>query len=81
MLKSGFRRRDNSHILLFFRNEIQSRKRRVAVMRKKKYRVQVKLNPKELRVLLEGMMWFRNQVIRTGGPTEDIDEFLLRIMK
>jgi len=50
-------------------------------MRKKEYRVQVKLNPKELRVLLEGMMWFRNQVIQAGGPTEDIDEILLRIMK
>ena len=43
-------------------------------MRKKTQKVQVKLNPKELRVLLEGMMWFRNQVIRAGGPTEDIDD-------
>ena len=50
-------------------------------MRKKKQIYQVKLNPEEVRILIEGMMWFRNQVLREGGPTEDIDEILLRIIK
>lgn len=50
-------------------------------MRKKMQKVYVRLNPKELSVLIEGLMWFRNQVIQAGGPTEDIDEILLRIIK
>ena len=48
--------------------------------RKKKY-YYVNLTQKELKILREGMIWFRNQVIREGGPTEDIDELLMRIMK
>ena len=48
--------------------------------RKKKY-YYVNLTREELRILWEGMLWFRNQVLRDGGPTEDIDGLLLRIMK
>ncbi|MBR3402014.1 MAG: hypothetical protein IKG67_07210 [Parasporobacterium sp.] len=48
--------------------------------RKKRY-YYVNLTRDELRILREGMLWFRNQVLRDGGPTEDIDGLLLRIMK
>ena len=50
-------------------------------MRKKNQKVCVKLNKNELHILVEGMIWFRNQVIKAGGPTEDIDTILLRILK
>ena len=48
--------------------------------RKKKY-YYVNLSPEEVRILREGLLWFRNQVIREGKPTEDIDGLLLRIWK
>ena len=47
--------------------------------RKKNYYVY--LTNDELKILRAGMLWFRNQVIREGKPTEDIDELLLRIWK
>ena len=50
-------------------------------MRRKKKYVYVNLTREELKILRAGMLWFRNQVISQGGPTEDIDEILLRIMK
>ena len=50
-------------------------------MRRKKKYFYVNLTREELKILREGMLWFRNQVIREGGPTEDIDELLMRIMK
>ena len=50
-------------------------------MRRKKKYYYVNLTKEELKILREGMIWFRNQVIREGGPTEDIDELLIRIMK
>lgn len=52
----------------------------VAVMRRKK-NYYVNLTYEELKVLRAGMLWFRNQVIREGKPTEDIDELLKRIWK
>ena len=48
---------------------------------KRKKKLYIYLTQEELKVLFEGMLWFRNQVIREGGPTEDIDELLNRIMK
>ncbi len=50
-------------------------------MRRKKKYYYVNLSQEELKILREGMLWFRNQVILDGGPTEDIDELLRRIMK
>ena len=50
-------------------------------MRRIKKYYYVNLTQEELKILREGMIWFRNQVIREGGPTEDIDELLIRIMK
>ena len=41
----------------------------------------VYLTYEELKILREGMIWFRNQVIREEKPTEDIDELLKRIWK
>ena len=52
----------------------------VAVMRRKK-NYYVNLTYEELKVLRAGMLWFRNQVIREGKPTEDIDELIKRIWK
>ena len=50
-------------------------------MRRKKKYYYVNLTREELKILRDGILWFRNQVIREGGPTEDIDELLRRIMK
>lgn len=50
-------------------------------MRRKKKCVCISLTREELKILREGMIRFRNQVISQGGPTEDIDEILLRILK
>ena len=50
-------------------------------MRRKKKYYYVNLTREELRILRKGMLWFRNQVIQQGGPTEDIDGLLLRILK
>ena len=50
-------------------------------MRLKKKYYYLNLTREELKMLREGMLWFRNQVIREGGPTEDIDMLLMRILK
>ena len=50
-------------------------------MRRKTKYYYLNLTREELRILREGMLWFRNQVLREGGPTEDIDGLSLRILK
>lgn len=50
-------------------------------MRTKMQKVRLELNQEEKRLIIEGMIHFRNKVIRAGGPTEDIDALLLRIIK
>ena len=50
-------------------------------MRRKTKYYYLNLTREELMILREGMLWFRNQVLREGGPTEDIDGLLLRILK
>ena len=52
-----------------------------ALMRRRKKYYYINLTREELRILREAMLWFRNQVIQQGGPTEDIDGLLLRILK
>ncbi|MBQ4625453.1 MAG: hypothetical protein IJB51_13005 [Clostridia bacterium] len=48
---------------------------------KKKEKYVLTLSPAEARLLRNSMIWFRNQVIHTGKPTEDIDRILLKIMQ
>ena len=47
---------------------------------KKKEKYILTLTPAEARFLRDAMIWFRNQVIHAGKPTEDIDRILLKMM-
>lgn len=50
-------------------------------MFKKNQKIYLSLNKTELRLLRDCMLKFRNRVIAQGGPTEDIDAILLKILK
>ena len=47
--------------------------------RKKDLRV-LELNAKERRLLILAMMHFRNKLTAQNRPTEDVNEFLLRVL-
>ena len=42
--------------------------------------VAITLEPFDHNLLINGMNEFRNLLIRTGRPTEDVDELLLKII-
>lgn len=48
-------------------------------MRQQQYHV--KLTESECQMLLHTMMEFRNRVARENGPTEDINDLILKITK
>lgn len=48
-------------------------------MRQQQYHV--KLTEPEYQLLLQAMMEFRNRVARQNGPTEDINDLILKITK
>jgi hypothetical protein len=50
-------------------------------MFKKKNKVYVTLSPTEKRLMITAMLSFRNKLIATNRPTEDVNTILLRIMK
>lgn len=50
-------------------------------MMKKKNKVYLTLNSTERRLLIQGLLSFRNKVITRGIDTVDIDRILMRIMK
>ena len=49
------------------------------LFRKQKKAV-IKLTEHEARIFRQGMLYFRNEAIRNGWPTEDINEILLKLM-
>lgn len=50
-------------------------------MMRKKNKVYLTLNSTERRLLIQGLLIFRNKVIAKGIDTVDIDRMLMRIMK
>ena len=48
---------------------------------KKEQTVVVALSPREVRLMMTALLNFRNKAVKTGKPTEDINELILRIMK
>lgn len=50
-------------------------------MFKRKNKVYVTLSPAERRLMITAMISFRNKLIATNRPTEDVNSILLRIMK
>ena len=48
---------------------------------KKKTRYYLELTREEKRYLLEIMIWLRTKVLSEGGPTEDINEVILKLAK
>ena len=50
-------------------------------MMNKKNKVYLTLNSAERRLLVQGLLTFRNKVIARGIDTVDIDRILMRIMK
>ena len=46
--------------------------------REKRY---IYMDSAEHRLAIEGMNHFRNYLIQTGKPTEDVDELLLKLLK
>lgn len=55
-------------------------RREVLTMRKKN-KIYLTLNAAERRLLIQGLLSFRNKVIARGIDTVDIDRILIRIMK
>ena len=51
------------------------------LMMRKKNKVYLTLNAAERRLLIQGLLTFRNKVIARGIDTVDIDRILMRIMK
>ena len=47
--------------------------------RKKKLRI-LELSPVEKRLLIRAMLQFRNKLVATGRPIEDVNEILLKII-
>ena len=45
--------------------------------RKKELRI-LELSPAEKRLLIRAMLYFRNELLATGRPTEDVNEILLK---
>ena len=50
-------------------------------MFKRKNKVYVTLSQAELRLMITAMLSFRNKLVATNRPTEDVNTILLRIMK
>ena len=48
---------------------------------RKKNKVYLTLNTAERRLLIQGLLTFRNKVIARGIDTVDIDRILMKIMK
>lgn len=48
---------------------------------KKEQKVVVALSPREVRLMMTALLNFRNKAVKTGKPTEDINELILRIVK
>ena len=46
-----------------------------------KDRYVIELTPAQLRLLIQGLLCFRNKVLANNLPTDDINELLLRLMK
>lgn len=49
-------------------------------MRSRKTKYKVTLTREEARILRDGLLWWRNEVIRKGIPTDDIDAVLKRLL-
>ena len=41
--------------------------------------VYLTLTPDEKRIIMKIMLYFRNKVLQSGGPTEDIDALLAKL--
>lgn len=48
-------------------------------MRKQQYHI--RLTEAEYQLLLKATLDFRNQVAHRGGPTEDLDELIIKLTK
>ena len=46
---------------------------------KKKNQVRLELTADEMRILWKIMLWFRNKVLAEGGPTEDIEDLIVKL--
>ncbi|MBR3245271.1 MAG: hypothetical protein IKF90_21685, partial [Parasporobacterium sp.] len=50
-------------------------------MRKKNVKVVVTLTLEEVRFIRDVIMEKRNELLRRGGPTEDLDAILIKLLK
>ncbi len=67
--------------LLLSPDKIKKKGLVTAMFRKKQQKRIVELNHSEVRLMLTALMHFRNKVMQTGKPTEDINELILMITK
>ena len=49
-------------------------------MRKKQMGITITLDDLEKRIILRGMMNYRNALQREGEPTDDVDELIMKII-
>ena len=50
------------------------------MFRRKKDLVYLELSAGEKRLLIRAMLYFRNELLAAGKPTEDVNEILLKII-
>jgi len=51
-----------------------------SAMFKIKHRVAVELSGYDIQLIIEGLMGWRNRLLREGHPVEPIDDMLVRVM-
>ena len=64
--------------LLFYAHLTLTSKEAITMKKEKRY---LYLDSFEHRLAVAGMNRFRNQLIQTGKPTEDVDALLLKLLK
>ena len=51
------------------------------MFKKKRILYAVALTPAEKQLMTQAMLWFRNKLLLTNKPTEDVNAILLRLLK
>lgn len=51
------------------------------MFRRKAEKRMVELSPDEARLLREALLAFRNKLLSSGKPTEDVNELIIKVMK
>ena len=51
------------------------------MLRRKAEKRMVELSPNEARLMREALLTFRNKLLSTGKPTEDVNELIIKVVR